>query len=205
MKKIIFFLIGAISAGLLATQTGCGTVAKPGVFKATLVTNAVPTNLVKVVSVPVVTSQVTESTNQATGAVSTNVVTVTNTVLVTNTVQATNITVATNYAVNPTVATVLQGAGVVNTVTGPFNPFSGAIAAILGLATAGLGYVAKIKTQKAATHASTIQTMVTAVENLAPTIAPTVKAAVAAQAANAGTTATVAAAVNAVTEGLGTL
>lgn len=202
MKKV--FTMFALFT-LLAIFTGCASSGNGGVFKTTLVTNAVPTNVPVVTPISLVQTETNEVTNAQTGAVALQVQTVTNTVTVTNFVAATNVSVSTNYAVNPTVQTVLSGAGMVNTVTGPFNPFSGAIAAVLGLATAGLGYVARLKTNQAAKHASTITTIVQAVEGLAPAIAPAVKAAVAAKANNQGTTAQVAAAVNAVTQGIGTL
>ena len=175
-------LVLLIAAGLVSC-VGCKTGSAPLL---TATTNAVPT--VQAVQVPVVQNTqtptiqivtVTNTVGQVIPILQTNIVTVsvTNYIpqLVTN--WQTNIV----YAPNSTVTTVLSTATTANTLTGAFDPFSGAIAAILGLSTAGLAWYAKQKTNQVNTHASTIQTLTAAAASLEPAAAAAFHAAVVAQ------------------------
>jgi hypothetical protein len=118
-------------------------------------------------------------------------------VLVTNLVNVTNA-----YVVSSTASNVLSYAGMANSFTAPVDPYSGLITLALGLATAGLGWFAKIKSKQAATNLSTAATVITAVEGLEPAAAAAVKAAVTAKSNQMNTTAAVSAVVTAVTQNL---
>lgn len=151
-----------------------------------------------------VTNQVVTVTNVVTEVHGVNV---TNQVFETNTVVSTvmhtnEVTVTNSFTPNGTVSTVLSGLQTANTLTGPFDPFSGSVAAVLGLAVAGLSWFAKVKTTQAQTHASAAATVITAIEGLADPMAAAVKVAVAAKSAQMGTSAEVNAVVNAVTSKL---
>ena len=172
-----------------------------GILRAT--TNAVPT--VIVTNVPVVsTSTVLETTMSTNAAGVVNTVTVTNQAVQTNyvTQSLTNWTTNVVYSVSPTLSTVISTAEAANTVTGPLDPFSGTITAILGLAAAGLGYYAKMKTKQAATHAANAATVINAVEGLAGPTADAVKAAIQAQSLKDGTATSLNTAVQTLTSGL---
>jgi hypothetical protein len=187
-----FFAI--LTAALLS---GCASGSAPFLTAHTNTTSLVVTNFQTIV-------QTVQQTNTVT---LTNSVGQTNTVTVTNQVQQTNIVPmlqtqwTTNIVYTPaasvtnTIATI-QAA---NTLTGPMDPFSGWITAALGLATAGLGWFAKVKTAESAKNASVANTVITAVEGLEPTVSAAVKAAVSAQAAHQGTSAIVYSAVQAAT------
>lgn len=202
LKNLIKRLSGII---IVSTIPIAGTIGCASTSGHSLLTETItPTNVVQQV----------QTIFQTNVIVQTNLVTVTNGVDVTNTVNevvpiletntsyVTNLVNLTNYAVSSLASNVLGAAGVVNTVTGPINPFSGTIAAVLGLATAGLGWYAKLKKQQAQQHLSTASTIITAVEGLTPAVGDAVKAAVQAQALKMGTTATVNATVQAVTNNL---
>jgi len=152
------------------------------------------TNVVEQVSLVTVTNGVT-LTNEVTEVVP---VTVTNIVLATNF----QVTVTNGYQVSSTVSNVLAAANLANGVTAPIDPWSVPIKlGLTGLA-AAFGWFATLKSKQAAQHLSTAQTMITAVENLAPAVGDGVKAAIAQQALKMGTSATVAATVTAVTNDL---
>ena len=176
--KILFTLpLTIITAAGLAL---CGCASTSGGPLLTAVTNAVPT--VVPTNAPVITAVTV-----------TNVVTITNsvgqvvpeyvptTVYVTNLVpvNVTNWTTNVVYQPSGTVTTVLSAAQGINTVTGPFNPFSGAIAAVLALATGGISWYAKQKTNQVNQHLSTIQTLTSAAASLEPAALAAYHAAVA--------------------------
>jgi hypothetical protein len=183
MKKLI---IGLLAAALL---TACQSASTPFL---TATTNAVPTITTTNQAV------VTTTTSTPPGATQPIQVTVTNwqTVMVTN--WQTNIV----FQPSGTVSTVLSTVEAANTVTGPFNPFSGAIAAALGLLSAGLGFYARQKTIQANTHAGVAATVINAVEGLAAPVGDAVKAAVTAQSLKQGTATAVNDAVQTLTSGL---
>jgi len=164
LKKLIVICTTAI------ISTAC---ASPGGVLLTAKTNAVPT--VSAVQAPVVSTTtqpvvtvvtVTNQVGQIVPVYQTNLVTVT----VTNSVSTlvTNWTTNVVYSPSGTATTVLETAQGINTVTGPFNPFAGAITAVLALATAGLGFYAKQKTNQVNQHLSTIQTLTSAAASLEP-------------------------------------
>jgi hypothetical protein len=197
MKNIKLFLLAAVPAAML---TACGSVG--GLFTpSTVQRQVVTTNLVPWTQIIYQTNMVTVT--QTNGVTQTNqvVVTTTNTVtvptMVTNTVTVTN-----GWTVSSAAQGTLTAVGTVNQATAAVDPYSGLLTAFLGLAAGGLGWLAKIKTNQAATASSVSQTVITAVEGLAPTVAPAVKAAVTAQSAKMGTGAAVASVVQAVTQNL---
>jgi len=180
----------AFSFGLaLAGLCGC---ASGSAHLLTATTNAVPqiTNA----AVPVVsTAQVVTPTTQtdAQGVVTT--VLKTNTVTTTNyvTEPVTNWTTNVVYTPSGAVQTVLSTAQAANTLTGPFDPFSGAITAVLALISGGLGVYARTKTTQVNQHLSTIQTLSTAAASLEPAAQAAFHAAVTAQGAKSGAAAIV--------------
>ncbi len=190
-----------VSVALVCVAAGCasgGPLLKP---------TTIQTNIVQQVQQVTQTNLVTQ-TNVVTvtnGVSWTNLVTITTPVLVTNTFNQTNtVTVTNGYVVAPGVSNVLAGAGLVNGLSAPVNPYSPLIAGILGLAGAGLAWYARLKTTQAQQHLATASTIITAVEGLAPAVAAGVKTAVASQALKMGTADTVNATVQAVTQNLST-
>lgn len=176
--KILFTLPLTIITAAGLALSGCASTSGGPLL--TAVTNAVPT--VVPTNAPVITAVTV-----------TNVVTITNsvgqivpeyvptTVYVTNLVPVFQTNWTTNVVYQPSgaVTTVLSAAQGINTVTGPFNPFSGAIAAVLALATGGISWYAKQKTNQVNQHLSTIQTLTSAAASLEPAALAAYHAAVA--------------------------
>jgi len=174
LKAAALILCGTLCLSL------CSCTSTAGGPLLTATTNAVPT--IVQTNAPVITATTV-----------TNVVTVTNsigqlvpqyvpvTVYTTNqvTVAVTNWTTNVVYQPSGTVTTILSTAQGINTVTGTINPFSGAIAAVLALATGGLSWYAKQKTNQVNQHLNTIQTLTSAAASLEPAAVAAYHAAVA--------------------------
>lgn len=189
----------ACAGASLALLAGCasgGPLLKPVTEQVPVVGQSNQVNVTNVVS-QVQTVTVTNGVTQ------TNQVTVTNQAFVTNVVPVTNLVTITNaYQVNPSVSNVIGTAQMINGATAPLDPYSGLINGVLAGGLAILGWYARLKTKEAQQHLSTASTIITAVENLAPTVGDGVKAAIAQQSLKMGTQATVAATVSAVTADL---
>ena len=172
----------ASTVALLCPACASGS---PALLTAT--TNRVAT--VTVTNEQIVTRTVFE-TNQVVNNVTNQVQ---QTVFTTNVVpvQVTNFTDVVTFKPSSTVTTVLQGAEAVNTVTGPVNPFSGTIAAVLALFGAGVSWYAKQKSNQVNQHLNTIQTMSTAIASLEPTAMTAYHAAVSSQATKSNAAATI--------------
>jgi hypothetical protein len=161
------FVAGCASGGALLTAT-------PDAVQ-TVVASAAPvvSTVTNVVTVTNIVGQIVTETNR---------VTVTNTVPILMTNWQTNV----EYAPSKTATTILATMGAANTLTGPLDPFAGAISAVLALSTAALGWYAKQKSNQVNAHAGTIATLTTAAASLEPAAAAAFHAAVVAQSGTQG-------------------
>ena len=197
MKKLILLCALAATAVVMTACAGMSAALLKPTVTAQTVTQ---TNFVNQIVPVILTNYYTMTNNN--GNSRTLILYQTNLVAEPVPVLVTNQLWVTNYAVAPGVANGIATAQAINSATSLFNPFSGTLAAVFGLASAGLGFLVKQKNAQIATHASVNSTIISAIEGLEPAVAAGVKAAVASEASKQGTAAAVFNTVQAVTQNL---
>jgi hypothetical protein len=149
--------ISSIAGALLAMIgfAGCATgggLLKPVVSQQPVVTTKLETVTNTVIQTNYVTNLSYQIQTLTNGVTITNIATITHDVFNTNTVietipvTVTNTVNVTNaFVVSSAASNVMTGLNVANTLTGPFDPFSGSVSVFLALASAGLVGMPKSK------------------------------------------------------------